>query len=521
MKTRLEASPLFTDGAVLCRDREIRIFGRADSGTDVTVRLEDSRGNTLAETRTTAGDGRFLACLPPQKAQAGCRLVIHSEEEKITAEDIAVGDVYLAGGQSNMELELRNAKGGTDQVRDDDLLRFFNVPRKAYVCEEQQQAVAETRWHSVNRETAGYNSAVAAIFGEAMRKKHPDVPVGIIGCYWGGTSVTCWMDEETLRSMDEGVRYLEEDKTRRGGKTMAQYLKEEADFIRDMDDWGRKAEEIRKERPGTDDREIEKELGPFPWNPPAGPGSPYRPAGLAESMLAEITPVSLTAALYYQGEEDTARTERYDVLMTAMIRYWRKIFRNAELPFLFVQLPMWIPYDGEDTFTWARTRLAQAAVRDNVRNTGMICLLDQGEYGNIHPVDKVPVGTRLAELAGKKLYGEGEESPRATGMIPDGDTVTVRMDRAVVTRDGKAPALMEVAGEDGVFVPAEAEIDGTVLRLRAASVVRPVQARYAWTDYSDKVNLFGENGLPLEPFWIGKDPSTSPCFAQNDTPSMN
>jgi sialate O-acetylesterase len=238
-------------------------------------------------------------------------------------------------------------------------------------------------------------------------------------------------------------------------------------------------------------------------------------------MLRMIAPVSLTAVLYYQGEEDTWRTDRYDDLMIALIRHWRKLFRDAEMPFLFVQLPMWIDFGAEDTFRWPATRLAQAAARDAVRNTGMVCLLDQGEYGNIHPVDKVPVGLRLAELAGKKLYGEGEESPRATGMTADGDTVTVRLDRAVVTRDGKAPALMEAAGEDGVFVPAEAEIDGTVLRLRAASVVRPVQARYAWTDYSDKVNLFGENGLPLEPFWIGKDPSTSPCFAQNDTPSMN
>ena len=503
MTTKLEPSPLFTDGAVFCRNREIRIFGEAADDAEVRVVLTDREDRVLAENEATAKNGRFMIGLPPQEAQTGCRLVIGSGGEQVTAEDIAVGDVYLAGGQSNMELELRNAKGGTEQVRDDNLLRFFNVPRKAFVCEEQQRAVRETRWQPVTRETAGYNSAVASIFGEAMRKKRPDVPVGIIGCYWGGTSVTCWMDEETLRSMNEGVRYLEEDKAKRGGKTMEQYLEEEAAFIRGMDDWGRKAEEIRKERPGTDEREIEKEIGPFPWNPPAGPGSPYRPAGLARSMLAEIAPVALTAALYYQGEEDTGRTERYDVLMTALIRFWRKIFRNPELPFLFVQLPMWIPYDGEDTYTWARTRLAQAAVRDSVPDTGMICLLDQGEYGNIHPVDKVPVGLRLAELAGRKLYGEGEESPRASGITTDGDTVTVMLDRVVVTRDGKAPALMEVAGADGRYEPAEAVIAGDTLKLRAKEVPQPVSARYAWTDWSDRVNVFGKNGLPLEPFKFG------------------
>ena len=206
--------------------------------------------------------------------------------------------------------------------------------------------------------------------------------------------------------------------------------------------------------------------------------------------------------LYYQGEEDTWRTEQYDLLMTAMIRYWRKLFRNTELPFLFVQLPMWLDYDAKDTFTWARTRLAQAAVRDSVRNTGMICLLDQGEYGNIHPTDKVPVGLRLAELAGKVLYGEGEESPRAAGRWVHGNVMTVLLTQTVHTPDGEAPRLLEIAGEDGVFVPAEGEAGEGVLRIRSDRVKRPAAARYASTAWSDKVNLFGENGLPLEPFRV-------------------
>ena len=496
----LRPASLFTDGAVLCRDREVRVFGAADTGKRVTARLEDSRGNVLAEESSHAQDGRFVIGLPPQTAKTGCRLILSSGEERLEASDIAFGDVYLAGGQSNMELEVRNAKGGADAIPDDPLLRFFNVPRMARVCEEQQQAVRDTRWQGVTRETVAYNSAVASVFGTEMRQKHPEIPVGIIGCYWGGTSVTCWMDEETLRSLTEGVRYLDTYAEGCGGKSMEAYLEEEKAFIKGMEDWCREADAYRAAHPGADDREIEKLLGPFPWNPPFGPGSPYRPAGLTESMLKEIAPVMLTAALYYQGEEDTARTEQYDLLMTAMIGYWRKLFQNPQLPFLFVQLPMWIPYDGEDSFTWARTRLAQAAVRDQVRNTGMICLLDEGEYGNIHPVNKQPVGIRLAELAGKMLYGAGEESPRATGRLIRGNTVNVILSGNVHTKDGEAPKLLEIAGEDGVFVPAEGEITGDVIRIRAEDVERPRAVRYAWCDWSDQANLFGENGLPLEPF---------------------
>ena len=125
----LQPASLFTDGAVLCRDREIRVFGRAENGKTVTVQLRDARGSLLAEESGTALNGRFEVPLPPQRAQAGCTLCVAAEGERVTAENIAVGDVYLAGGQSSMELELRNSAGGAGQVRGDPLLRFFNVPR--------------------------------------------------------------------------------------------------------------------------------------------------------------------------------------------------------------------------------------------------------------------------------------------------------------------------------------------------------------------------------------------------------
>ena len=504
MKTRLKPSALFTDGAVLCRRREIRIFGEAAEGARIRVVLTNAEQRVLAENEGETAQGRFLVTLPPQEARTGCRLTVSDGETAFTAEDVAVGDVYLAGGQSNMELELRNADEGPGIAAEfrDPLIRFFNVPRKACAGPEQQRVFDAVRWRAAEPGNSEYDSAAAFFFAMKMREKQPDVPVGIIGCYWGGTSVTCWMDEETLDSLSEGKRYLSDYAALCGNKTMAEYAKEEEAFFRGMDDWNRKAEAYRAGHPGCGEKEIVDALGPFPWCPPAGPGSPYRPAGLVDSMLRMAAPVSLTAVLYYQGEEDAGRTDHYDDLMIAMIRLWRRLFRNAELPFLFVQLPMWIDYGAADTFRWPLTRLAQAAVRDAVRNTGMICLLDQGEYGNIHPTCKRPVGERLAELAGAMLYGGGEVSPRAVGKYVSGNTMSVILSAPVAPRDGKVPALLEIAGADGRFVPARAVVSENTLRLWAAEVPHPVSARYAWTDYSDRVNLFGENGLPLEPFRI-------------------
>ena len=501
-RTMLKPASMFTDGAVLCRRKEIRVFGEAADGEKVTARLTDRAGALLAEGEGTAAGGRFLVLLPPQEAQTGCRLEIRTAKECAAAEDVAVGDVYLAGGQSNMELALCNADEGPGIVEshNDPLIRFYNVPKTAVPGPEQKKAVEDARWHAALPGQGGGDSAVAWFFAEALRRKMPETPVGIIGCYWGGTSVSCWMEEEDLRTLAEGQRYLSEYAERCAGKTMETFLAEEKVFQEAFDRWNRQVEACKKENPGITWEEIEKALGPCPWNPPAGPGSPYRPCGLAVTMLREIVPAALTGILYYQGEDDTTRTRQYDRLMELLIRVWREKFRDPLLPFLFVQLPMWLDRGAEDTFLWPYLRQSQAKARDNTRNTGMVCLLDQGEYGNIHPTAKRPVGERLAELAGSMIYGGGEVSPRALDKYTEGGTMTIRLSQEVVTRDGQEARLLEAAGEDGRFVPARAEIRGDRLLLRAEGVERPVHARYAWTDWSDRVNLFGKNGLPLEPF---------------------
>ena len=498
----LKPAALFTDGAVLCRNKEIRVFGEADEGATVAVTLTSSRGSLLAEAECVCRDGRFLACLRPQEAQTGCCLIITAGNETVTADDVVIGEVFLAGGQSNMELELRNADEGPVliPIHNDPEVRFFNVPRQAYECEEANKALEGTHWTSIAPGKGGENSAVAYFFACKLRERMPEVPVGIIGCYWGGTSVTCWMEEETLRTLAEGTRYLEEYAERIAGKDMETFLQEEAVFEDGMNRWNQSVEQFKQAHPDAAWPEIAQACGLAPWCPPAGPGSPFRPGGLAVTMLAKVVPATLTGILYYQGEDDADRTDHYDDLMIALIRRWRELFRDAELPFLFVQLPMWIDYDAEDTCRWAMLRLAQAAARDAVRNTGMICLLDEGEYGNIHPTNKRTVGERLADMAGKMLYGRGEASPKALDKYTEADTLVVRLSAPVITKDDGKANLLEIAGEDGEYVPADAELRGTEMLLSAEGLKNPVKARYAWTNWSDKVNLCGVNGLPLEPF---------------------
>ncbi len=259
-------NPLFTDGCVLCHGREIAVFGDADDGARVTAAFTDADGRVLGEAACTAHAGHFLVYLPPQKPQTGCTLTLICGSESITASDVAIGEVWLAGGQSNMELALMNADGGREEIaaHDDPLLRFFEVPKWARACEEADAAFAGTRWQKALPGGAAWVSAVAYWFAKKTRA-HRNVPVGIIDCWWGGTSVTCWLPEDVLRSTTAGQRYLREYEEKSAGVTMEDYLKAEDAFMRDLNAWNDRVARIREIR-GQDTpwAEIEAQAGPCP-----------------------------------------------------------------------------------------------------------------------------------------------------------------------------------------------------------------------------------------------------------------
>ena len=491
----LKLSPLFGPGAVLCRGKELRIFGEAEDGRTITVTL----GNDTAH--CTARGGRFLALLPPRAAATGLTLTVTDGTDTIVSADIAVGEVYLAAGQSNMELELQNADEGPGliAVHNDPDLRYFNVPKKSVWNQDAIQANEWSHWEKITPGNGRDMSAVAYFFARKLREKL-NVPVGVIDCYWGGTSVTCWMDEAALATTAEGRRYMDDYAAKTAGKTMAQWQAEEDHFQATFGAWCRKADDMRRDNPALSWTEVNSALGPAPWNPPVGPGSPYRPAGLAHTMVERLTPAALTGVLFYQGEEDAARTTCYDVLLLSLIRAWREWFRDEELPFLFVQLPVWLAEGETDPCDWPLLRHAQEKAWRQCRHTGMACIIDCGEFNNIHPTDKRTVGERLYEQARTVIYGEeGACSPRAMGKHTCGNTLVVELTAPVAVRGEGAPQYLELAGEDGVYHPANAVIHGSALHLTSPEVPCPVSARYAHRNWC-VVNLFGENGLPLAPF---------------------
>jgi sialate O-acetylesterase len=330
------------------------------------------------------------------------------------------------------------------------------------------------------------------------RRADTGVPVGIIDCWWGGTSVTCWLDRNSLELTEAGRAYLREEEARSAGITMEAYLAAEEQFSQEMAAWNDKVSQAKRQlgedAPWT---EVEAVAGVCPWNPPAGPGSPYRPGGLYEHMLRRVVPVRLTGILYYQGEEDTGRTNHYGLLMSQLILLWRKLFRETDLPFLFVQLPGW--GGSGDHEAWPRLRWQQEEVFRTIRNTGLAVTIDLGDRENIHPTEKRPVGERLAEQSRRVVDGlEAAESPRIRSVRWENSRVTLLPD-APVSGELTGFELRDTAGN---WHRAGAVYRGENIELTLPDGRPVTAARYAWLDWPEPT-LFGENGLPLAP-WLGE-----------------
>ncbi len=240
---------------------------------------------------------------------------------------------------------------------------------------------------------------------------------------------------------------------------------------------------------------------------------PVVPTVLYEGMLAPIAPLSITGALWYQGEQNSPRGYQYRKILPAMIADWRSLFAQGDFPFYIVSLPAFtkrspVPVDGDD---WTETRESQALAAATVPNACVAVTIDTGDPDNIHAKDKKPVGDRLALCALAGYYGKNvvysgptlESAKRLPSSIRLHFTHT---DGGLVVKGDKLEEFT-IAGDDRKWVWADARIDGDTVVVSSPSVPNPTQVRYAWQS-NPAATLFNGAGLPAAPFrtdtWPGK-----------------
>ncbi len=499
----LTTAAIFSDHMVLQRNKRIAVWGKGDAST-VSVCLQKKEQQICVEQKIKSG--AWFIELPPQEAGGPYRLVVTSGDESITFEDVMVGEVWLAGGQSNMEFELQNCKDGEQIVKSaaPGGVRFYYTPKVAWLGQELDDAEKASTWELFTPDACAKWSAVGYFFADRIAKEL-GVTVGIIGCNWGGTSASCWMGRKALEEYKSLSSYLEEYDKATDGQDEEAYLKAYQAYVEYQARFDKQVGEYYKTNPDANWDEAIALFGENQYPGPMGPRNFTRPCGLYETMLQRVTPYTLEGFLYYQAEEDDHKPRIYDTLLTALIRQWREDWKDDTLPFLIVQLPVF-RNEGEDDYqNWAFLREAQMRVFQTVKNTGIAVALELGEDRNIHPLDKKPVGERLALQALYSVYGKIAEK-EAFGpiyrdyYIEDGQLV-VGFDHAEdgIVFEGEGDPGFEIAGADRHYYPAKACVDGNKIVLSATEVPKPVCARYCWTNYR-KVDVFDRNHLPMAPF---------------------
>jgi sialate O-acetylesterase len=472
---------LFSSHMVLQRDMPIHVWGSASPGEAIAVSFHD-----LTNTTTTDATGRWSLYLPPQPAGGPYTLTVHGTNS-IQLDDILLGDLWFASGQSNMEMPL-SGFGADTQIENADKeiaaaglpdIRLLLIERESsdYPLEDIKTTAG---WSRCTPETAKDFSAVAYFFARdlqrALQNRKQHVPIGLIDSTWGGTPAEAWTSMDTLGS-DAGLMPV--------FAAHAEKIDHESTEIRlDAID-----KQLRAEgKPVTPNRD---------WHP--NPVS-WQPAGLYNAMVAPFTPLPIRGVIWYQGETNSAlnRVGLYNQLFPALIQDWRSHWAQGNFPFLYVQISAFASTPKEN---WGDLRDAQRKTL-SVATTGMAVTIDIGNEHNVHPSNKQAVGERLSLLARRIVYGEDitASGPLFRLAYPSGNAMHVWFEYAAGLRfKGVAPEGFEIAGHDGVFVPANAHIDGETVIVASPSVPNPEYVRYAWPNFPT-ANLYNGAGLPASTF---------------------
>ncbi|MDD3153513.1 MAG: sialate O-acetylesterase [Victivallaceae bacterium] len=451
----LEMPRIFSDSMILQRDRPVPVWGSAQPGSAVTVSFAGARCEGRADAR-----GRFCLELPPQKASAdGRELVVSGDGATLRFQNVAVGDVWLCAGQSNVQFALRFAIDCTQILKNaaDPSFRLFLVNRTWSRTPERR---LEGNWQMSSPESAGRFSAVGWLFGNQLRKTL-HVPIGVIDLSWGGCKIESLLAPESLREsgVSQGVR--------------RQYEQQLQAMTEQKED-----HQLRKDKQRL-------------------------PAVLFNGMLHPLTPFGIRGVLWYQGEDNHNEGMEYAEKLQALAYTMRRYFRNRQLGIYLVQLPPW-QYGTEDPLRIARFRQAQQYFAEHDPHAGFIVTTDCGDPADIHPRKKRTLAERLATLVLYHAYGVGDSSalaPTVKAVVREGHFVRVEFQNAnhLQSRDGKSLTDWRIGNQDGKFFDAAATIDNDGVLLRCPEVPFPWLVRFGFHKLANP-NLVNSAGVPAAPF---------------------
>ncbi|WP_149846542.1 sialate O-acetylesterase [Paenibacillus sp. 37] len=502
----LKTAIIFGDNMVIQRQKKFKVWGTGLPGKEISGTLKGK--NTQIVKGVVQKDGSWMLTFPPLEAEKNVLLSITDGRDTLSYQNIGVGEVWLAGGQSNMEYYLQ-FDAEKEQVIKGEMnpdIRFFDYPKVSYEGQiEEHDYFRFGLWRGCTPEDLLYFSAVGYYFAANLHEKL-DIPIGVVGCNWGGTPACTWMDPDYLKD-NEGKAWLESYEEDIAGLNVEDY---KADFKENpMNDH---SDPFRDERlnkmmfPGfSQEEQLEliqrmsagEQVG-ISYSKP-GPYWEKRPGGLYESMLKQIAPYGIRGVIWYQGESDDERAALYGTVFSKLIECWRDLWAD-KLPFLFVQLA---PF-GEWMQNLPEVRRQQELVSQTIPDTWMASSSDAGMEWDIHPKYKKPIGTRLALLARAHIYGENilSDPPEflSATRIPGGIVINIRHANGLHVKGDKVNAISLTERDGTVRTPAEISVINDQLWIKG-EFPEQIKISFANQGYYE-VNVYNNQTNPMKPFQV-------------------
>ena len=441
---------------VLQRYKSVPIWGTASKGEKVTVTFGGQRKETVAN-----DSGKWVVNLNPMQASELPRQMTILGTNTIVLKNILVGEVWLCSGQSNMEYAMRKYSNYQSNVKgyrppEDDLknvsnsnIRIFLVRRK-YMLPDSTHAGWDV---AIGRPLVDFSAVGYFYAKELYAKLH--IPIGMISSAVLGSRIEPWIEASKLEIAPK----------MKDGKVLEPLTADGGD-----------------------------------------PGKFYT------SMIQPLIPFSIRGFLWYQGESGCFLNEtiRYAYKQKALIENWRSEWNDAKMPFYFVQIAPYNYSQAKDVRPHSTDNLPEfwesQALALQLPQTGMITITDLVDsIVDLHPGYKWEVGRRLSLVALNKTYGFKDivcSGPTYQKMKVVNNKIEVTFSNTgsgLISRDEKALTWFTIAGADGKFVSAVAEMKGNKVIVSSPAVPHPVAVRFAWHEAAQS-NFINKEGLPAVPF---------------------
>ncbi len=486
--TKLSLNGLFTDGVVLQRDKPLPIWGLAPTGQTVTVTLADQ-----SQTTTANEQGHWKVTFKPLSAGGPHTLVATCDTQKITRKDVLVGEVWLLSGQSNMGGPILQCIGGKDAASQ------ANMPnvRLGFVYPNgeagQMRDVGWMKAVAHDGNPAHVKRWIAIHFAFA-KKIHEtlNVPVGLIAANRGGTLISTWVPEETAQT-DPAYKGFNEQFWEYNAPANRQnrYI---VKLVSEVRKWKSKYEKAPADKKPT----APKLRADMSWR--------NRPGQHYHGLIQPSAPFAMRGVLWYQGESDSKMSAIYPAKFKRLMADWRKAWDEPKLPFITVQISYGSGRfdDGQPGVEFGAEMRQMQLECAKLPDTYMVVSHDlMRPEDNVHYLDKLPVGDRLALAALAEIYGKDivYQGPMFEKISVDNHKAILHFSHTHGGLKVKGETLngFSIAGADRQWHWAKAHVDGQTVIVQSDAVAKPVAVRYGWSGYRN-ANLFNGAGLPAPTF---------------------